>query len=273
MTMREYLKFYIDGQWVDPIEPKTLDVDNPTTEQVSGKIAIGTAADVDKAVKAARKAFATWSQTSREERLDLLQAIAAEYQKRSGDLADAVHEEMGAPPSLAAGPQVMMGLGHLMGAIDALKNFSFEEQRGVDADRQGADRRLRADHAVELADQPDRLQGVPGAGDRLHDGAQAVGGGAVLGPDLHRDHRRRGRARRRLQHGLRRRPRCRRRDLQPSRHRHGVLHRIDPRRRRRREERGRDGQAGDPGTRRQEPEHRASTTRSSPRASPRASPP
>ena len=59
--MREYLKFYIDGQWVDPIEPKTLDVDNPTTEQVSGKIAIGSAADVDKAVKAARKAFATWS--------------------------------------------------------------------------------------------------------------------------------------------------------------------------------------------------------------------
>ena len=69
-------------------------------------------------------------QTTREERLDLLGAIAAEYQKRSGDLADAVHEEMGAPPSLAAGPQVMLGLGHLMGAIDALKNFSFEEQRG-----------------------------------------------------------------------------------------------------------------------------------------------
>jgi aldehyde dehydrogenase (NAD+) len=129
-VMREYLKFYIDGQWVDPTESKSLDVDNPTTEQVSGKIAIGTAADVDKAVKAARKAFATWSQTTREERLDLLGAIAAEYQKRSGDLADAVHEEMGAPPSLAAGPQVMMGLGHLMGAIDALKNFSFEEQRG-----------------------------------------------------------------------------------------------------------------------------------------------
>src|SRR6201990_1125459 len=128
--MREYLKFYIDGKWVDPAEPKTLDVDNPTTEQVSGKIAVGTAADVDKAVKAARKAFATWSQTTREERLDLLGAVAAEDQKRSGDLADAVHEEMGAPPSLAAGPQVMMGLGHLMGAIDALKNFSFEEQRG-----------------------------------------------------------------------------------------------------------------------------------------------
>ena len=72
--MREYLKFYIDGQWVDPVEPKTLDVDNPATEAVSGKIALGTAADVDKAVKAARKAFATWSQTTREERLDVLQA-------------------------------------------------------------------------------------------------------------------------------------------------------------------------------------------------------
>jgi aldehyde dehydrogenase (NAD+) len=128
--MREYLKFYIDGQWVDPVEPKSLDVDNPTTEQVSGKIALGTAADVDKAVKAARKAFASWSQTSREERLDVLQAMLAEYQKRAADLADAVTEEMGAPPSLAAGPQVNLGLGHLVTAIDVLKNYEFEEQHG-----------------------------------------------------------------------------------------------------------------------------------------------
>ena len=122
--MREYLKFYIDGQWVDPVEPKTLDVDNPTTEQVSGKIAIGSAADVDKAVKAARKAFATWSVSTREERLDLLQAILAEYQKRSADLGEAVSEEMGAPPSLGSGTQVYLGLGHLNNAIDALKNYS-----------------------------------------------------------------------------------------------------------------------------------------------------
>ena len=100
--MREYLKFYIDGTWVDPVRPNTLEVDNPTTEQVSGVIAIGSAADVDVAVQAARRAFASWSQTTREERLDVLQAIQAEYQKRSGDLADAVSEEMGAPPSLAA---------------------------------------------------------------------------------------------------------------------------------------------------------------------------
>ncbi|HEY2556930.1 MAG TPA: aldehyde dehydrogenase family protein, partial [Diaminobutyricibacter sp.] len=128
--MREYLKFYIDGQWVDPVRPNTLDVDNPTTEQVSGKISLGSDADVDKAVRAARKAFATWSQTSREERLDVLQAILDEYQKRAGDLADAVTEEMGAPPSLAAGPQVNMGLGHLATAIDVLKNFQFEERHG-----------------------------------------------------------------------------------------------------------------------------------------------
>src|SRR5258705_4085456 len=129
--MREYLKFYIDGEWVDPVEPKSLDVDNPTTEQVSGKIAVGSAADVDKAVKAARKAFATWSVSSREERLDLLQAILAEYQKRSGDLGDAVSEEMGAPPSLGSGVQVYLGLGHLNNTIDALKNYAFEEQRGA----------------------------------------------------------------------------------------------------------------------------------------------
>src|SRR5437763_13946367 len=128
--MREYLKFYIDGQWVDPVRPNTMDVDNPTTEQVSGKVALCGGADVDKAVEAARKAFALWSQTSREERLDVLQAILAEYQKRAGDLADAVTEEMGAPPSLAAGPQVNLGLGHLMTAIDVLKNYEFEEQHG-----------------------------------------------------------------------------------------------------------------------------------------------
>src|SRR6478752_3276671 len=128
--MREYLKFYIDGKWVDPVEARSLDVDNPTTEQVSGQIAIGGAADVDRAVEAARKAFTTWSQSTREERLEVLGAILAEYQKRASDLADAVSEEMGAPASLAAGPQVNLGIGHLATAIEVLKNFQFEEQHG-----------------------------------------------------------------------------------------------------------------------------------------------
>jgi aldehyde dehydrogenase (NAD+) len=129
--MREYLKFYIDGQWVEPVRPNTLDVDNPRTEQASGRISAGSAEDVDAAVRAARRAFASWSQTSREERLDVLQAMLAEYQKRAGDLADAVSEEMGAPPSLAAGPQVNLGLAHLASAIDVLKNFEFEEPHGA----------------------------------------------------------------------------------------------------------------------------------------------
>lgn len=129
--MREYLRFYIDGQWVDPVRPNPFEVENPATEQASGKISLGSADDVDVAVKAARRAFAGWSQSSREQRLDLLQAILAEYQKRADDLAEAVTEEMGAPPSLAAGPQVFLGIGHLNTAIDALKNFSFEEHKGA----------------------------------------------------------------------------------------------------------------------------------------------
>jgi aldehyde dehydrogenase (NAD+) len=129
--MREYLKFYIDGQWVDPVELKTLDVENPATEEVVGKIALGGAADVDKAVKAARRAFETFSRTSREERIDLLQRILAEYQKRFGDMADAVTEEMGAPASLAQRAQVPAGMGHLATAIEVLKNYKFEEDRGV----------------------------------------------------------------------------------------------------------------------------------------------
>ena len=128
--MREYLKFYIDGKWVEPAESKTLNVINPATEEVSGRIANGSAADVDKAVKAARKAFATWSQTTREERLKLLQRIAEEYQKRAGDLAAAITEEMGAPAALAGGFQVGLGIGHLNTAIEILKTFKFEEQRG-----------------------------------------------------------------------------------------------------------------------------------------------
>ncbi len=128
--MREYLKFYIDGQWVDPVELRVIDVENPATERVCGRIAIGASADVDKAVSAARAAFPGWSQSSREDRLDLLQALLAEYQRRSGDLAEAVTEEMGAPPALAAGPQVQMGVGHLVTTIDVLKNFSFEENIG-----------------------------------------------------------------------------------------------------------------------------------------------
>ena len=129
--MREYLKFYIDGKWVEPAELQTATTVNPATEQASGRIALGSATDVDRAVKAARKAFATWSRTTREERLAVLGRILEEYQKRAGDVAAAITEEMGAPKGLAGGFQVGLGTGHLSTAIEVLKHFKFEEQRGA----------------------------------------------------------------------------------------------------------------------------------------------
>ncbi|HWE98634.1 MAG TPA: aldehyde dehydrogenase family protein [Caulobacteraceae bacterium] len=128
--MREYMKFYIDGQWVDPVTPKSMDVINPATEEVCGHISAGSAADVDKAVAAAKKAFETFSLTSREERIDLLERIQAEYQKRFGDIANAITEEMGAPASLAQRAQAPIGLGHIATGIGVLKAFKFEEDRG-----------------------------------------------------------------------------------------------------------------------------------------------
>jgi len=121
----------IDGHWVDPIAPRTAQVVNPATEEVSGTISLGTAADVDKAVAAARRAFATFGETSAKERLDLLEAILAEYLKRETELGEAVSEEMGAPMSLACGFHTLLGKGHLSTAIEVLKEFKFEEQRGV----------------------------------------------------------------------------------------------------------------------------------------------
>ena len=128
--MREYLKFYINGAWVDPVTPKTLAVINPATEQAAGHISMGSAADVDKAVRAARAAFASYSQTPVAERVALLERVIAEYQKRYADMAAAITEEMGAPVLLAQKAQAAMGLGHLQTAMAVLKDYHFQELRG-----------------------------------------------------------------------------------------------------------------------------------------------
>jgi len=127
--MRDYRKFYTDGSWLEPLGAGVLDVENPATETICGRIALGSPADVDRAVAAARRAFASWSRSSRSERLDLLESISAEYARRADDLAAAVTEEMGAPTLLAHGNQVPLGLTHLSVAIEALWDFVFEEQR------------------------------------------------------------------------------------------------------------------------------------------------
>ena len=128
--MRNHLQFYINGNWVNPVTPKTLDVINPATEAVAGRISMGSAADVDAAVKAARAAFGSFSQTSVADRVALLEAIIDEYKKRYADMAAAITEEMGAPAMLAQKAQAAMGVGHLTTALNVLKDYKFSEQRG-----------------------------------------------------------------------------------------------------------------------------------------------
>lgn len=124
-------QFYIDGTWVDPDSSATLEVVNPATEKPIATIALGNETDVDRAVRAARRAFDTFSTTTREERIALLEQIVAVYKRRMGDVAEAVSDEMGAPAWLASGAQAPAGLGHFLAALRALKDFAFEEQIGT----------------------------------------------------------------------------------------------------------------------------------------------
>ncbi len=126
--MREMLQFYIDGQWVDPVKPNPLDVINPATEEVCGRISLGSSEDVDLAVAAAKSAFATYSQTTREERIALLEAILAEFTKRHDEVAEAIMQEMGAPWGPAKNAQAASGPQHIKAALRALKSFEFEER-------------------------------------------------------------------------------------------------------------------------------------------------
>jgi aldehyde dehydrogenase (NAD+) len=128
--MRECKQFYINGEWVEPTSPNDFDVLNPATEEVCATISLGNETDVDKAVAAAKAAFETFSQTSVEERIALLERIAEVYQSRIGDMAEAIRLEMGAPISLASTAQAYAGLGHIMEAAKVLKTFTFDEQLG-----------------------------------------------------------------------------------------------------------------------------------------------
>ena len=129
--MREHLQHYIDGKWVDSIGGKRHEVINPATEEPVSAITLGTQADVDSAVAAARSAFESFSQTTREERLALLGRIVEEYKKRAADLGRVMAEEMGAPVSFATTAQVGAGIGGFLGTIAALKDFEFKERMGA----------------------------------------------------------------------------------------------------------------------------------------------
>lgn len=128
--MYDFTQFYINGEWVAPESDQTLDVINPADESVIGRIGMGNAQDVDKAVAAAKQAFPAFSQTSREERIALLETLLGIYQAKLGEMASIISQEMGAPSKLANAAQAPSAMAHIMNGIEILKNFEFESKRG-----------------------------------------------------------------------------------------------------------------------------------------------
>ena len=124
-----FLEFYIDGEWVKPIHADTIDVINPATEQIIETISAGSAEDIDRAVSAARRAFDSFSRSSKKDRVELLTSVREVYKKRFDDIAEAIRLEMGAPLHLARGGQTSVGLGHLKTAIRVLEEFEYEQEK------------------------------------------------------------------------------------------------------------------------------------------------
>lgn len=129
--MKTLDKFYINGQWIAPSTGATFtDIVDPATEALTGRLAMGTADDADRAVHAAQAAFPAWSATSRETRIAVLERVMACYQARLGALAEAVRLEIGAPATLCETLQAPIGLGQIQATVEALRQFEFESARG-----------------------------------------------------------------------------------------------------------------------------------------------
>jgi aldehyde dehydrogenase (NAD+) len=122
---------YVNGAWVEPLQPTLLDVIDPSTEEAFTQIAVGGAKDVDRAVAAAKAAFPAFARASRRDRLDLLRAILSEYNKRRQDLAETLSREMGAPLKFALERQTATGTAHLARMIEVLETYRFEEVQGT----------------------------------------------------------------------------------------------------------------------------------------------
>jgi aldehyde dehydrogenase (NAD+) len=126
----ENRQFYIDGRWVDPVEPREFQVINPATEAVAGVVSMGSSKDVDRAVAAARRAFDAYSRTPPPERLALLERVLAAFNAHQDEIARAISTEMGAPISLARSAQAPCGSGTISAMIEVLRTFRFEEIQG-----------------------------------------------------------------------------------------------------------------------------------------------
>ena len=130
--MRNFTKQYINGEWVESASNETIDVINPATEEVIGKIAKGNNEDVNKAVQAADDVYLSFRHSSVDERKALLDKIVAEYKNRKDDIVDAITDELGSPITVSENVHYQMGLNHFQAARDALDTFQFEEQLGDD---------------------------------------------------------------------------------------------------------------------------------------------
>ncbi len=131
--MLDKRQFYINGQWVSPSKPQDLDVINPSTEDVCAVISLGSAADTDAAVAAARAAFEPWANTPKAQRYALLEKLLEVYQARAEDMAQAISLEMGAPIDLARQAQVPAGAYHIKNFLRAFKDFQFDRMLGAHA--------------------------------------------------------------------------------------------------------------------------------------------
>src|ERR1043166_7901243 len=128
--MRALLQHYIDGRRTASDGDARREVIDPATEEPCATVVLGTAADIDRAVAAARRALPPSAAPGREDRVALLHAVAEEYARRAPDLPQAMAVEMGAPISFAAGAQVGAGLSAIRSTIAALAEFAFSERQG-----------------------------------------------------------------------------------------------------------------------------------------------
>lgn len=128
--MNNALKFYIDGAWVEPLSTNTLDVIDPATEQPFARIAMGGREDTERAIRAARAAFPSFSTTTKEKRLELLERVLAILTRRRDELGEVISREMGAPLDMARSQQAGIGISHFKQTIRALKSFELEYMQG-----------------------------------------------------------------------------------------------------------------------------------------------
>jgi len=128
--LKDCRQFYIGGKWVNPTEARDFSVINPATEEAIATISLGSAADVDKAVAAAKEAFDFYSETTPDQRLAFLRRIVENYQSRMGEMAEAISLEMGAPLTLSRAAQAPAGLAHFKEIVRVLEHFEFEKLKG-----------------------------------------------------------------------------------------------------------------------------------------------